>query len=123
MPIVAGEASVRPVVVCAVCAAATIACPISNASLRRFHLGRLPEGFEVPPDYNVAPTFFQPVVLRPADYDRWLSRETGERPPLDLLRPFDAEQMEAFPVDPRVGNLRNNEPGLCVRWECPANLA
>lgn len=60
-----------------------------------------------------------PVILRPADYDRWLNRETGERPPLDLLRPFDAEQMTANPVDPRVGNVRNNEPSLCVPWDGP----
>ena len=60
-----------------------------------------------------------PVILRRADYDRWLSREIGERPPSDLLRPFDAEQMAAFPVDPRVGSVRNNEPGLCAPWDGP----
>ena len=36
-----------------------------------FHLGRLPEDFVLPPDYNVAPTSFQPVIR--------LNRETDER--------------------------------------------
>jgi putative SOS response-associated peptidase YedK len=36
-----------------------------------FHLGKLPDGFVLPPDYNVAPTTFQSVIR--AD------KETGER--------------------------------------------
>jgi len=54
-----------------------------------------------------------PVILKPPDYDRWLSREPDERPSVDLLRPYEADKMTAHPVDPRVGNVRNNEPGLC----------
>jgi len=64
-----------------------------------------------------------PVILKPADYDRWLSRDENERPPLDLLRPFDADKMEKHAVDPRVGNVKNNEPGLCDAWACPPNSA
>ncbi len=62
-----------------------------------------------------------PAILKPSEYDRWLARDTGGRPPLDLLRPYDAEAMRAFPVDPRVGNVRNNEPTLCQEYECPPN--
>jgi putative SOS response-associated peptidase YedK len=58
-----------------------------------------------------------PVLLRSFDYDRWLDVSNVEHPPLDLLRPFDANQMTAYPVDPRVGNVRNNEPGLCKMYE------
>jgi hypothetical protein len=29
--------------------------------------------------------------------------------------------MDAHPVDPRVGNVRNNEPALCAPWKCPQN--
>ena len=36
-----------------------------------FHLGKLPDGFILPPDYNIAPTTFQPVIR--------LNRDTGER--------------------------------------------
>ena len=64
-----------------------------------------------------------PVILKPSDYDRWLSREETEQPPIDLLRPFDADKMEAHPVDPRVGNVKVNEPSLCEAWTCPPNSA
>ena len=36
-----------------------------------------------------------PVILHPKDYDRWLSREATEQPPLDLLRPYEADAMAA----------------------------
>ena len=36
-----------------------------------FRLGGLPEDFVLPPDYNVAPTTFRPVIR--------LNRDTGER--------------------------------------------
>lgn len=58
---------------------------------------------------------------------RWLNRPAGsegldrvdaERPPVDLLKPYEAAQMDAHPVDPRV---RNNGPGLCTLWDCPQN--
>jgi putative SOS response-associated peptidase YedK len=53
-----------------------------------------------------------PVILRPIDYDRWLSREVTDQPPLDLLRPYPAEEMEMHPASPAVGNVRNNGPEL-----------
>ncbi len=37
-----------------------------------------------------------PVILHPRDYDRWLDREETER----------------LPLDPKVGNVRNNGPEL-----------
>ena len=64
-----------------------------------------------------------PVILKPSDYDRWLSRDETEQPTVDLLRPYDAEKMTAHPVDPRVGNVKVNEPGLCDAWTCPPNSA
>jgi putative SOS response-associated peptidase YedK len=33
-------------------------------------------------------------------------------PPVDLLRPYPAENMLAWPVGKRVGNVRNNDPEL-----------
>lgn len=53
-----------------------------------------------------------PVILAPRDYDRWLEPGDPAHPPVDLLRPFAAEPMTAWPVDPRVGNVRNNDPTL-----------
>src|SRR5580692_5773930 len=56
-----------------------------------FHLGQLPEGFVLPPDYNVAPTTFQPVIRH--------TRDTGERE-LVMMRwgmvPFFASSMAEF---------------------------
>jgi putative SOS response-associated peptidase YedK len=52
-----------------------------------------------------------PVILHPKDYSRWLERES-ERPPVDLLRPFESEAMAATPCNPLVGNVRNNGPEM-----------
>ena len=38
-----------------------------------------------------------PVILKPDDYERWL---TDERVPVDLLRPYDVESMVAICADP-----------------------
>ncbi len=60
-----------------------------------------------------------PVILRPADYNRWLTRSDPEHPPVDLLRPYPADQMTLHPVDPRVGNVKNNDPTLCLNHRPP----
>jgi putative SOS response-associated peptidase YedK len=51
-----------------------------------------------------------PVIIQPKDYDRWLTPGDPERPPVDLLRPFPAEQMTAWKVDRKVGNVKNDTP-------------
>ncbi len=56
-----------------------------------------------------------PVILEPRDYDRWLEPGDPARPPVDLLRPFPADEMRAWPVSDRVGNVRNNDPQLLER--------
>jgi putative SOS response-associated peptidase YedK len=56
-----------------------------------------------------------PVILEPKDYERWLDPGDPQRPPVDLLRPYPADQMHAWPVSDRVGNVRNNEPALLER--------
>ncbi len=53
-----------------------------------------------------------PVILHSRDYDRWLDREETERPPLDLLRPYESEEMEVHEANPKVGNIRNNGPEM-----------
>lgn len=53
-----------------------------------------------------------PVILHESDFNRWLSREETHQPPVDLLRPFPADEMEAFEVSKDVGNVRNNSPEL-----------
>jgi putative SOS response-associated peptidase YedK len=53
-----------------------------------------------------------PVILHARDYDRWLDREETERLPLDLLRPFEAGEMEMYKANPKVNNVRNNGPEM-----------
>ena len=53
-----------------------------------------------------------PVILHPRDFDRWLDRAVTDQPPLDLLRPFPADEMEAFEVSKDVGKVKNNSAEL-----------
>ncbi len=61
-----------------------------------------------------------PVILRPQDYDLWLSHVPVDKntPPvpqlelLALLKPYPADRMEARTAHVDVGNVRNNHPGL-----------
>jgi putative SOS response-associated peptidase YedK len=59
-----------------------------------------------------------PVILHARDYDRWLDRGETERLPLDLLRPFESEDMEMHEANPGVGNVRNNGPEM-LRGQVP----
>jgi putative SOS response-associated peptidase YedK len=54
-----------------------------------------------------------PVILHRRDYGRWLEPGEPSRLPVDLLGPYPAEEMKAWPVSRDVGNVRNNNPGLC----------
>ena len=56
-----------------------------------------------------------PVILHPEDYELWLDPDFGEKEPLaDLLRPYPANEMEAYPVSRRVNSPSNDDPD-CVR--------
>jgi putative SOS response-associated peptidase YedK len=62
------------------------------------------------PNELIAPIHHRmPVILAPQDYESWLR---AKEPPLEILRPFDAAQMQMWPVSDRVGNVRNNDPSL-----------
>ncbi len=75
------------------------------------------------PNAVVAPLHNRmPVILARKDYARWLDKSTPEQPPLDLLRPFPAEQMTAWKVDKAVGNVRNDTAHLLeAQPEAPAD--
>jgi putative SOS response-associated peptidase YedK len=55
-----------------------------------------------------------PLIVKRTDWQRWLEPGSAEQPPIDLLRPFDAEHMKAWQVDKKINNVRNNGPELCV---------
>ncbi len=49
-----------------------------------------------------------PVILQPADYERWLDRATPGDGVADLLRPRNPEDMDAYPVSTLVNSPRND---------------
>jgi putative SOS response-associated peptidase YedK len=49
------------------------------------------------------------VILELRDYDRLLNLCDPATPPVDLLRPYSAERMAAWPVSACVGNVRNSD--------------
>lgn len=55
------------------------------------------------------------VVLHGRDYDRWLSCEVTEQPPVGLLRPFEPEYIQVTPANQEIGKVRNNGPEVLNR--------
>jgi putative SOS response-associated peptidase YedK len=65
-----------------------------------------------------------PCIIAKRDYGRWVAPGDPQLPPIDLLRPFDAERMTAWRVDARVGNVKNDtsdliEPVSTITGEVP----
>ncbi len=60
-----------------------------------------------------------PVIVERQDYQRWIEPGDPERPPIDLLRPYAAEKMDAWPVSERVGNVRIDAPDLLQKVDPP----
>ncbi len=55
-----------------------------------------------------------PVIIPERDYDRWLQHGDADRPPIDLLRSYDADMMTAWKVGKEVGNVKNDTPELLL---------
>lgn len=54
-----------------------------------------------------------PVILKPETWPVWLGEEPADPPQLKaLLVPYPSEEMIAWPVGARVGNIKNNDPGM-----------
>lgn len=54
-----------------------------------------------------------PLILEENDFPRWLDQDAKEETVAAMLRPYCAEEMEAFPVSQLVNNARN-ETAQCV---------
>jgi putative SOS response-associated peptidase YedK len=50
-----------------------------------------------------------PVILAEKDYDRWLDRNGSADGVKDLLKPFDAGAMDAYPISTRVNKPANDD--------------
>jgi len=58
-----------------------------------------------------------PVILRREDEALWLDRRTeNPEPLLKLLRPYPSGELEAYPVDPAVGSVKNDDASLIDRY-------
>src|SRR5262249_15410641 len=57
-----------------------------------------------------------PLIIDPDDFDRWL---TAAEPPADILRPYAAAEMEAYPVSKAVNSPAKDEVGMMDRIELP----
>lgn len=65
-----------------------------------------------PPNPLVAPLHDRmPVIVDSSDYERWLTAED----PRELLAPYPAELMRAWPVSTRVNSPRNDDASLVER--------
>jgi putative SOS response-associated peptidase YedK len=54
-----------------------------------------------------------PVILAPENWPAWLGENAAEPEKLkSLLVPYPAEDMVIWPVDKRVGNVKNKDPSL-----------
>ena len=54
-----------------------------------------------------------PVILPAETWPEWLGEEPTEEAELKkLLGPYPADRMTMWPVDRRVGNVKNNDPSL-----------
>ena len=51
-----------------------------------------------------------PVMLMPADYDRWLDPATTVDELRGMLKPYDAELMKAYEVSRVVNSVANDTP-------------
>jgi putative SOS response-associated peptidase YedK len=58
-----------------------------------------------------------PVVLPPSAYAAWLDPAGRPDRLQDLLQPCPASFLQVHPVHPRVGNVRNEGPGLAAPLE------
>jgi putative SOS response-associated peptidase YedK len=62
-----------------------------------------------------------PVILPPKDWPLWLGEDAAEPEQLKtLLVPYPAEDITMWPVSPRVGNVKNNDPSLIEPIELAA---
>jgi putative SOS response-associated peptidase YedK len=81
--------------------------PVSREWLETFSIITTDANQVVAPLHNR-----MPVIIERKDYARWLGGSNVAQPPLDLLRPYPAEQMAAWKVDKAVGNVRNDTARL-----------
>ena len=57
-----------------------------------------------------------PAVLKPEMWPAWLGEEAATVGDLKaMLAPYSSDDMICWPISPRVGNVKNNDPSLIER--------
>lgn len=51
-----------------------------------------------------------PLLLKPEQYELWLSHDAAVNDVKELLRPYDADDLEAFPVSRAMNSPTNDDP-------------
>lgn len=76
------------------------------------------------PNELVAPIHDRmPVILRPEDEQLWLDRTVTDTAMLmPLLVPYQASELDAYPVSAAVGSVRNDEPSLIEPFDAGEQL-
>ena len=54
-----------------------------------------------------------PVILAEEHHDAWLSGEAGK----EILVPYPADRMKAWPISPRVNSPKNDDPEVILQIE------
>lgn len=75
-----------------------------------------------PNDFMIPIHDRMPAILLPEYEKLWLSADIPTKDLLALLMPYPSERMNAWTVDPRIGQVRNNDPGLIQPWSPPGDL-
>jgi len=60
----------------------------------------------------------RPVIVPLKDYVRWLAATDPGHLPINLLKPYPAEDMKAYRVGKAVGNTRNGDSSLIEPVHC-----
>ncbi len=53
-----------------------------------------------------------PAILTPEQEALWLADDLSPKELVDMIEPYSADKMKAYPVSSRVGNVKNNDASL-----------
>jgi putative SOS response-associated peptidase YedK len=64
-----------------------------------------------------------PVIIGSENWEKWLGEEPADDNKLKaMLKPFPSQRLAFWPVDKRVGNMKNTGPELLDRASMQASL-
>ncbi|MNZ94383.1 putative SOS response-associated peptidase YedK [compost metagenome] len=64
-----------------------------------------------------------PVILKPEEEQLWLDRAiTDTERIMPILRPYESDELDAYPVSPSVGSVRNDDASLILPYESDEQL-